>query len=189
MKEDEKDVPLQKAEHRTSNIEPRTSNVGAAARSVFDLEERLLELSSWVIRLADALHGSRAGNHVAGQLLRSGTAPLPNHGEAESAESQNDFVHKLKICLKELRETRRWLRLIQRVPLLDKPEKVDPLLSETEELTRIFVASIRTATANPSYSARVREEAPSEKSMFDVRCSEFDVQPPAGRPDPPEGSP
>jgi len=110
----------------------------------YDLEERLLEYAARVIRLVEKLPDNRAGNHVAGQLLRSGTSPLPNHGEAQAAESRRDFLHKLKVCHKELRESRRWLRLIQRVPLL-KPARVDPLLDETEELIRIFAASIRTA--------------------------------------------
>ena len=96
----------------------------------YDLEERLLEYSARIIRLVERLPNTRAGNHVAGQLLRSGTSPLPNHGEAEAAESANDFVHKLKICLNELRESYRWLRLIQRVPLL-RPRLVDPLVKET----------------------------------------------------------
>ena len=79
----------------------------------YDLEERLLEFASAVIDLSEKLPNSRAGNHIAGQILRSGTSPYPNHGEAESAESRDDFIHKLKVCLKELRETRRWARLIQ----------------------------------------------------------------------------
>ena len=110
----------------------------------YDLEERLLEYSARIIRLVDKLPENRAGNHIAGQLLRSGTSPLPNHGEAQGAESRRDFVHKLKICHKELRESRRWLRLIQRVPLL-KAKLVQPLVDETEELVRIFAASLRTA--------------------------------------------
>ena len=110
----------------------------------YDLEERLLEYSARVIRLVEKLPSSRAANHVAGQLLRSGTSPLPNHGEAQAAESRKDFVHKLKICHKELRESRRWLRLIQRVPLV-KASLVQPLVDETEELIRIFAASLRTA--------------------------------------------
>jgi four helix bundle protein len=110
----------------------------------FDLEERLLEYAARVIRLVEKLPDTRAGNHVAGQLLRSGTSPLPNHGEAQAAESRRDFVHKMKICHKELRESRRWLRLIQQVPLL-KPAQVQPLADETEELVRIFAASLRTA--------------------------------------------
>jgi len=84
------------------------------------------------------------GNHIAGQLLRSGTSPLPNHGEAPAAESANDFVHKLKICLKDLRESYRWLLLVQRVPLVG-PRLVDPLVKETDELVRTFVHSIQTA--------------------------------------------
>ena len=110
----------------------------------YDLEERLLEYSARIIRLVERLPNTRAGNHIAGQLLRSGTSPLPNHGEAQAAESANDFVHKLKICLKELRESHRWLLLIQRVPLL-RPRLVDPLAKETDELVRIFVRSIQTA--------------------------------------------
>ena len=97
-----------------------------------------------VIRLVDALPATRAGRHVADQLLRCGTSPLANHGELQAAESRKDFVHKLGICLKEIREARRWLRLIHRVPLLP-PAKIEPLLSETESLVKIFAASIRTA--------------------------------------------
>lgn len=111
----------------------------------FDLEERLLEYAAQIIRLTECLPNSRAGNHVAGQLLRSGTSPLSNHGEAQAAESRDDFIHKMSICLKELKESRRWLRLVARVPLLKPPERVDALLTETEELIRIFSKSIRTA--------------------------------------------
>jgi four helix bundle protein len=110
----------------------------------FDLEERLLEYSAEIIRFVDKLPNTRAGNHVAGQMLRSGTSPLPNHGEAQAAESKKDFIHKLKICLKELRETHRWLKLIHRVPLAAESD-VLPLLNETDELIRIFRTSIKTA--------------------------------------------
>ena len=111
----------------------------------YDLEERLLDYAAQVIRLAERLPQTRAGNHVASQLLRSGTSALPNHGEAQAAESRNDFIHKLSICLKELKESRRWLRLTQRVPLVDSPPALDDVLVETEELIRIFAASLRTA--------------------------------------------
>ena len=140
-------------EHPTSNIEHRSGNGQA-----YDLEERLLDYAVRIIRLVEALPGTRAGNHVAGQLLRSGTSPLPNHGEAQAAESRADFIHKLKVCLKELRESLRWLRLVQRVPLL-KAAKVDPLLNETEELIRIFVKSGKTSQQR----ALIR-------SKLDVRC-------------------
>ncbi len=114
----------------------------------YDLEERLLEYAARIIRLTEHMVRSPAGLHIAQQVLRSGTSPLPNHGEAQAAESNRDFVHKLKISLKELRETLRWLRLIKRVPLVKKPERVDPLLQETDELVRIFVTSIKTAQKN-----------------------------------------
>ena len=111
----------------------------------YDLEERLLDYSVEIIRLVEELPNTRTGNHVANQLLRSGTSPYPNHGEAQAAESPKDFIHKLRICLKELRESKRWLKLIQSVPLVDSPEKMSDLLKETEELIKIFVRSIRTA--------------------------------------------
>ena len=144
----------------TSNAQRPTSNEEAEPSGVFDLEERLLEYAARIIRLVDSLPASRAGNHVAGQLLRSGTSPLPNHGEAQAAESRADFIHKLGICHKELRESRRWLRLIKRVPLIKPPAKLDPLIEETVELIKIFWASIRTAERADSDSARVRETAP-----------------------------
>ncbi len=111
----------------------------------YDLESRLLEYSVKIIKLVEQLPNTRVGNHVSGQLLRCGTSPYPNHGEAQAAESQKDFVHKLRISLKELRETKRWLMLIQRMRLVKKLEKVEELLEETEELIKIFVASVRTA--------------------------------------------
>ena len=115
----------------------------------YDLEERLLEYAARIVRLVEKLPNTRAGNHVAGQLLRSGTSALPNHAEAQAAESRKDLVHKLKICHKELRESRRWLRLIQRVPML-KASAMQSLVEETEELIRIFSTSIRTASRGAS---------------------------------------
>ncbi len=112
---------------------------------VYDLEERLLEYSVRIIKIVEQLPNSRVGNHVAGQLLKSGTSPYPNHGEAQAAESPKDFIHKLRIALKELRETQRWLKLIQRVPLLNASDLLDNTLQETVELIKIFVASIKTA--------------------------------------------
>ena len=111
----------------------------------YDLEERLLEFCVQIIRLTEVLPTSRAGNHVASQLLRSGTSPYPNHGEAQAAESPKDFIHKLRVSLKELRETHRWLKLVQRAPMLEPPDNIAEILAECDELIRIFVASIRTA--------------------------------------------
>jgi four helix bundle protein len=144
--------------HRTSNIEHPTSNdpaeevmvfnEGGGQNRKFDLEERLLEFASAIIDLSEKLPDSRAGNHVAGQVLRSGTAPYPYHGEAEDAESRDDFIHKLKICLKELRETRRWARLIERKAWARNETTLLFILSEVEELIRIFYSSIQTAKRN-----------------------------------------
>ena len=114
-------------------------------KQAYDLEERLLEYSVRIIKVVEQLASTKAGNHVAGQLLKSGTSPYPDHGEAQAAESTKDFIHKLRISLKELRETQRWLKLVQRVPLVKKPELLDDILQETEELIKIFVTSIRTA--------------------------------------------
>jgi len=114
----------------------------------FDLEERLLEFSVRVIRVTEAMEKTRAGLHLADQLLRSGTSPYGQHGEAEGAESRDDFIHKLKLCYKELREARRWLKLVQRVDLVAKPQLLNELIKEADELVRIFAASIRTAQRN-----------------------------------------
>lgn len=134
-------------EHRASNIEHRTPNQ-SGARKVFDLEERLLNFAVAIIDVSEELPRTRSGNHVAGQLLRSGTSPYSNHGEAESAESPEDFIHKLKICLKELPETRRWLRLVLRKQWLPNSMEMAFAIAEVEELIRIFVSSIRTAERN-----------------------------------------
>ena len=131
----------------TFNVQRSTSNAQRQTEPRFDLEERLLEFSARIIRLVDALPNTRAANHIAGQLLRRGTSPLGNHGEVQAAESRKDFVHKLRICLKELKETRRWLRLLQQAELASKTKMV-AILGETEELIRIFSASIRTAEKN-----------------------------------------
>jgi four helix bundle protein len=131
-------------EHRTSNIEHRTSNE-SGKKAPFDLEERLLQYAARVIRLSSRLPRDRSGNHIAKQFLRSGTSPLGNHAEAQSAESPADFIHKLRVCLKELRESHRWLRLIHYVPMVKNPKTLMPLLDETDQLIRIFVTSLRTA--------------------------------------------
>lgn len=115
------------------------------SQPAYDLEERLLEYSARVVCLTESMKRSRAANHIGDQLLRSGTSPYGNHGEAEGAESINDFIHKLRVCYKELRESRRWMRLVQRANLVAKPPRLDPLIAEAEELVRIFAASIRTA--------------------------------------------
>ena len=119
-----------------------------AKRRAFDLEERLINFAVRTIAVVEALPNTRAGNHVAGQFVRCGISPPPNYADAQSAESRNDFIHKLKICLKELRETRVWILIIQRKPLIKPPHKLAPLLAECNELIAIFVRSIATAQRN-----------------------------------------
>ena len=123
-------------------------NDGRQENRKFNLEERLLEFASAVIDLSENLQNTRAGNHIAGQVLRSGTSPYPNHGEAEDAESRDDFIHKLKICLKELRETSRWARLIKRKGWGKDDPTLPYVLSESDELIRIFFSRIQTAKKN-----------------------------------------
>lgn len=119
----------------------------SAAEHKYDLEDRLVEHASIMIELTEALPNSRAGNHVAGQLLRSGTSAAPNYGEAQAAESRKDFIHKMGICLKELRESRIWLRIIDRRSMV-KRALWTSAMDETEELIRIFKSSIATAKRN-----------------------------------------
>jgi four helix bundle protein len=144
------------AQRRTSNIKFRNWRVAeipdgeydSKRKRAYDLEDRLLEFAANIVEFTESLQNTRAGNHVAGQLLRCGTSSLSNHGEVEAAESRRDFLHKLRICLKELRETKRWLRLVGRVKKLGSPANFVTCLDEVEELIRIFVASIRTAEKN-----------------------------------------
>lgn len=111
------------------------------------LEERLIDFAAAVCRVAEDLPRTRTGNHAAGQMIRCGTSPPPNYGEAQGAESRRDFIHKLRICLKELRETSVWLRFLPKAKLCD-PESLTSLTDECHQLIAIFVASIRTAKDN-----------------------------------------
>ena len=114
----------------------------------FDLEERLIGFAVLIIEISENLNNTRAGNHIGGQLVRSGTSPALHYGEAQSAESRNDFVHKLKILLKELRETLVALKIIKRVSLTKKINDVEKGITECNELISIFVKSIETARKN-----------------------------------------
>lgn len=109
-----------------------------------ELEERLIDLAVRIIKLTSRLPKTPAGKHIAGQILRSGTSPAPNYGEARGAESEADFVHKLGIVLKELNETSIWLRIIERSAILGRALLID-IIRETNELCKILAASLRTA--------------------------------------------
>jgi len=108
------------------------------------LEERLVAFAVTVIQLTNEIAGSFAGKHVASQLIRSGTSPAPNYAEARSAESRADFIHKLRIAIKELNETAIWLRIVERSKL-SKSIAVGSIAGECDELKRILGASLRTA--------------------------------------------
>ena len=147
------------AQHPTPNIEcsrdgirinesSNTEYGGARRNPQYDLEDRLLDFPVSVVELTESLPSTRAGNQIAVQLLRRGTSPLSNHGEVEAAESRKDYLHKLRICLKELRETKRWLRLVGRLKRLGQAENLAFCLNEVDELIRIFAASVRTAERN-----------------------------------------
>jgi four helix bundle protein len=109
-----------------------------------ELEERLIDFAVRIIKLSARLPKNAAGRHIAGQILRSGTSPAPNYGEARGGESAADFVHKLRIVLKELNETSIWLRVIDRSELIRRDLLVD-IINENIELCRIFTASLKTA--------------------------------------------
>jgi len=111
------------------------------------LEERFIDFGARVGKVVDALPDTRLGRHIAGQLVRSGTSPAPNYAEACGAESRRDFVHKLNICLKELRESRCWLKLILRAQLLPE-KKLRSICDECEQLISIVVKSLVTAKSN-----------------------------------------
>ncbi|MCX7001939.1 MAG: four helix bundle protein [bacterium] len=121
----------------------------------FDLQDRFIDYAVRIIRLSAAIPESKAGNHICSQLLRSGTSPAPNYGEAQSAESIADFIHKLKIALKELRETEIWLKIIMRSGLIKPSGQLSPLLKETDELISILFKSVKTAQKNKREKERI----------------------------------
>ena len=110
------------------------------------LQKRLVSFAIKIIELVEHLPKTSAGRHVSGQILRSGTSPAPNYGEARGAESRADFVHKLRIAVKELNETGIWLLIIPKTHMA--PEAlVASLITENRELARILSASIKTGQA------------------------------------------
>lgn len=114
----------------------------------YDLQDRLIDFAVRIIKVAEASPDSKIGNHIRGQLLRCGTSPAPNYGEAQSAESRLDFIHKIKVVLKELRETKVWLLMIDRTRLIEPEETLRPVVEENDELIAIFVKSEQTVKGN-----------------------------------------
>jgi len=114
----------------------------------FDLEDRFIDYTIRISNVVDKIDNSRLGNHIAGQLIRSGSSPALNYGEAQSAESRKDFIHKMKIILKELKESRVCLKIIKRKPLISNTNNLIKIMKETEELIAIVYKSIETAKLN-----------------------------------------
>jgi four helix bundle protein len=120
-----------------------------------ELRERLIDFAARIGKVVDALPDTRMGRHIAAQLVRSGTSPAPNYEEGCAAESRADFVHKLSICLKELRESRCWIRLIIKTEMLPE-HRMGDVLDECNQLCNIIGQSIVTAKANKDGNAVAR---------------------------------
>ena len=116
-------------------------------RPRYDLEDRLIRFGAAVCRLTGDLPATSVAKHAAGQLVRCATAPVANYGEVQGAESRRDFIHKLGICLKELRETRAWLKFTREMQLVPD-DRLEPAMTECDELLAILATSIRTARRN-----------------------------------------
>jgi four helix bundle protein len=114
----------------------------------YDLEDRLVDFTCRMIDVVETLPNTRAGNYIAGQLIRSCHSPTFNYGEVQAAESRNDFIHKMGIVLKELKECRTALKVIIKKVMIKPVEKLDGIYKETEELIAIVAKSIDTAIKN-----------------------------------------
>ena len=114
----------------------------------YDLEDRFVEYSCRMIDVVEALPATRSGNYIAGQLIKSCMSPMFNYGEVQAAESRNDFIHKLGVVLKELKECRTALKIIRRKELIKPAKRTNEIFKETEELIAIIAKSIETAEKN-----------------------------------------
>ena len=110
-----------------------------------DLVERLTDFSVSIINIAEKLPNTRPGNYLAGQMIRSGTSPALHYGEAQDAESNQDFIHKIKVVLKELRETSIALLIIKKLNIYKNLGTLESTMDESNQLISIFVASVKTA--------------------------------------------
>ena len=111
----------------------------------FDLEDRLIDFTAMIADVVEGLPNTKAANHIGGQMIRSGSSPALNYGEAQEAESRKDFIHKIGICRKELRETKVALKIIARKPYKEVLSYSEKALKERLELLAIFSKSIETA--------------------------------------------
>ena len=135
-----------------------------------ELAERLINFAARVGKVVDALPDTRMGRHVGAQLVRSGTSPAPNYEEACAAESRADFAHKLSICLKELRESRSWIRLIIKTEML-KEHRMGELLDECSQLCNIIAQSIVTSKENRKRAASSRSDSSQRATLQFALCN------------------
>jgi four helix bundle protein len=120
----------------------------------YDLEDRLVDYTCSMTDIIELLPNSRAGNYIAGQLIRSCHSPALNYGEAQAAESRADFIHKLSIILKELKECRTCLKIMQKKEMISQLSKLMNIFTETEELIAIIAKSIATAQKNSEHKTK-----------------------------------
>jgi four helix bundle protein len=111
----------------------------------YDIQERLIKFSSMIVSLAESMPVNQAGKYLSGQIIRSGMSTALNYGEAQDAESVNDFIHKMRISLKELRETLIALKIIEVKPMTKNTNLLNNCIIECNELISIFAKSIKTA--------------------------------------------
>ena len=129
-------------------MNPLQSSKTISAVKKFDLEERLIDFSVLVIEISKKMPKIKASSHLSGQLLRSGTSAALNYGEAQSGESRKDFIHKMSIVLKELRETLVCLKIIERSQFINDSTNLIQAKKECNELVSIFVKSLQTVKRN-----------------------------------------
>jgi four helix bundle protein len=121
---------------------------GKMGKREFDLENRFVEYTCRMIDVVEALPKTRTGNYIAGQLIKSCHSPTFNYGEVQAAESRNDFIHKMKVVLKELKECRIALKIVRKKEMIKPLNKLTSIFKETEELIAITAKSISTAKNN-----------------------------------------
>jgi len=127
----------------------RTSNVQGQSKRADEMQKRLIEFASRTTRVAKMLPKTFEGRYISQQIIRSALAAAPNYAEARAAESRADFIHKLRVVLKELNETRSWLQQIVANGLFSR-DKMSAIIAENQELCWIIAASIKTAKRSTS---------------------------------------
>lgn len=115
-----------------------------------ELEDRLVEFSALIHKLNESIEKDSYGDYITGQLMRSSTSAALNYGEAQGAESKRDFIHKISIVLKELRESNVNLRILEKINKLDDIAILDQALDESNQLVSIFYRTVQTARKNNS---------------------------------------